>query len=201
MRASIGAPPALAAPACGSGASASARVGRRRGRASPAVLRPRASALRVRTAQVVEDRVRAVEAVAREALLVAQRALRRRAAAMWCLRGDVADARRDRASACLRSLASARARCSRTARGSCRRRSPVALALDDLVEERARLRVAVEAGRLLQEDLQHVACCARRRRRGSRAPAASRCPRRSSRCRARLDALGQHVVVACPASA
>ena len=78
----------------------------------------------VRPALVVDDRVRAVEAVAREALLVAQ--ARRRGRARRCgACGGTSPARRGRASdhAAARCPRAARARCSRTARGSCRRRS------------------------------------------------------------------------------
>ena len=72
---------------------------------------------------------------------------------------------------------------SNSARKLPRAEALVALALDDLEEERARLGIVVEAGRLLQEDLQQVLPCAARRRPGSRARAARRCPRRCCRCR------------------
>ena len=62
--------------------------------------------------------------------------------------------------------------------------SLVALPLDDLEEEGARRLLFIEARRLLQEDLQQVLARDRRRPPGSRARAAPRGPRRSSRCRA-----------------
>ena len=114
----------------------------------------RRDALRVRPAQVIQDRVRPVEAVAREALLEAQRAV---GAAQLdvVLARDVADlhAVEHQTHAPLALLALDALEQRAEVAGA---EAAVALALDDLVEERARARVAVEAGRLLEEDLQHV---------------------------------------------
>jgi hypothetical protein len=127
MRASIAGAARAAAPATGSGAWPARAAPSTGTRQLPAVRRRRAAA-RVRPLLVIEDRVRPVEAVAGEALLVAQpppASAQRRVV----LRGTLADhavehrrphSRRARRVPC----AAARARCSRTARGSCRRRSP-----------------------------------------------------------------------------
>ena len=194
------------APATGSGACASGRAlaSTRRRRRVPAVLGGR-DALRVRPLAVVQDRVRPVEAVAREALLVAQLARRRRAARRVLLARDARrrrhpiehqDARR----------APALLRCSRSMLSNSARKLPapkpsIALALDDLEEERPGLRIVVEAGRLLQEDLQQVLPLRARRRRGSRARAGSSMFSSMLPMPIVVEPLGQHVVVACPASA
>src|SRR3569623_573362 len=122
-------------------------------RCGPAVLRVR-DALQVRTALVIEDRVRAVEAVAREALLVSQLTAFAAQLHMVLLR-DVADLHAiehlEQPSLPLIALDALEQR-AKIARAE----AAVALALDDLVEERAGVRVAVESRRRLEEDLQHV---------------------------------------------
>ena len=166
-------------------------VGCRRG--SPSRARRSRARCGVRPLEVVEDRERPVEAVAGEALLVAQAAAASRSA-VWGLSGTVAgghaiehrsltSAARRRAPPACRPAACSRSIASNSARKLPGAEALVALALDDLEEERPRLGVVVEAGRLLEEDLQQVLPRLARRRPGSRARAGRRCSRRCRRRR------------------